>query len=518
MEKKGVFLREATGLVRGLGTLDALWVNISLLGLLFSTFFVASAAPVVGGDALLGTLLPIAGFFLVGIVFVYIGSKVPRVAADYVYVSRFLSPPLGFVGNAGYFVSAVPVFMGITGVVIQSFGLIPMLYTLGYYYNNPSLTSLAGTLSTPSYMLTLGALEIILPGLIPLFGTRVFRTVQRVIIPLAILGALTILAVEIAVPSSTAINNLNTFANSFGFSGNLYNNVTANSAAAPASINFVNTLSLNAVYVVGFSFIISSIYIAGEVRNVRKSMIFSMLGTLLVAAFFFAVITFFEYRQFGYGFISQYTNLALYQFVNPIPTAPYVNLLAAVASGSVIVSIFIFVVTLLQLLSYQVSASFVGSRLLFSYSIDKVLPAFVADINPRFHAPVKAIAITIIFGLIGLLLFSIPVTSSTAFALSGIGVAIVILFPEIVACAAVAKTAWKAERKYAVIAIISIPYLIFTLYQYLTVPAIGANLPLSYQLLAGEIILLFVIFYVSKVVRKRQGVPLDLIFKEIPPE
>lgn len=114
-EKRNVFLRESSGLVREFSLADAIWFNIALVGLLFSTYYVSSTAPLVGGNPLVGLILPLVGFFLAGFVFSHISSKVPRTAADYVYVSRNLHPALGFVGNAGYFVATVPLFMGITG-------------------------------------------------------------------------------------------------------------------------------------------------------------------------------------------------------------------------------------------------------------------------------------------------------------------------------------------------------------------------------------------------------------------
>jgi len=68
------------------------------------------------------------------------------------------------------------------------------------------------------------------------------------------------------------------------------------------------------------------------------------------------------------------------------------------------------------------------------------------------------------------------------------------------------------------ISIFALIYLIYTFYQYLTIPAIGADSLLGYAILAGSIAVLFIIFYTAKFIRAKQGIDFDIIFKEIPPE
>ncbi|AKA72929.1 amino acid permease [Saccharolobus solfataricus] len=515
--KKGAFLRESSGLVREFGILDALWFNIALLGLLFSTYYVASTGPLVGGNPLLGLLLPIVGFFLVGIIFSYVGSKVPRVAADYVYVSRNLHPALGFVGNAGYFLATVPLFMGITGITLQTFGLIPLLTILGYYTHNPSLIVVGSQIdSNPYLIMVIGAVEIVIMSLIPIFGNKVYRAFQWIAIPLALIAAIGMIIVEASVPHSLAIARLNNFASVYANVSNLYANVTSSNAPVPAYYNIYNIISLNPVYVVGFSYIINTIYVAGEVRNPKRSMPISILGTLIITGFIFTAALALEYNQFGYDFTTKMMYLSIVQGTLPIPT-PYLDLLEGIASGNIVLGVLFALASIVQLLMYLSAASFVGSRLLFSYAMDRIMPDFVGDVSEKRHVPIKAIILSMIAGLIGLTVFTLPVTSAGAFLLSSVAVAILMLFPMAILSIAVLKTE-KNENKIRIIAALSIIYLIYTFYQYLTVPAIGADSIVGYGILAGSIVILFIIFYVAKFIRARQGIDFNLIFKEIPPE
>ncbi|MBB5254052.1 amino acid permease [Sulfurisphaera ohwakuensis] len=515
--RKPVFLRESSGLVREFGILDALWFNIALLGLLFSTYYVTSTGPLVGGSPILGLLLPLGGFFLVGWLFSYIGSKIPRVAADYVYVSRNLHPAVGFVGNAGYFVATVPLFMGISGITLQTFGLIPFLTILGYYTHNPTLISLGSTIdSNPYLIMAIGATEIVIMSLIPIFGNRVYKVMQWIAIPLALIAAVGMIIVEITVPSHVAISRLNSFALYYANVTNLYENVTRSNVAVPAYYNIYNIISLNPVYVVGFSYIINTVYIAGEVRNPKRSLPLSILGTLVITGFIFTAALALEYNQFGYDFTTKMMYLSIVQGTLPIPT-PYLDILEGVASGNVILGALFALASIIQLLMYLAAASFVGSRLLFSYAMDRIMPDFVGDVSEKRHVPIKAILLSMAAGLIGLIVFTLPVTSAVAFLLSSVAVAILMLFPMSVVAIAVLRTE-KENKIIRLVSIFGLIYLIFTFYQYLTVPAIGADTVIGYGILAGSISVLFIIFYVAKLIRSRQGIDFDLIFKEIPPE
>ncbi|BFH74022.1 APC family permease [Sulfurisphaera javensis] len=515
MEQKKIFLRESSGLVREFSLLDSLWFNISLLGLLFSTYYIASTGPLVGGNPIAGLIIPLVGFLLVGYLFSFIATKVPRVAADYVYVSRNLHPALGFVGNAGYFLATVPLFMGITGITLQTFGLIPLLTILGYYTHNYSLISLGATIDSNTYlMMGIGAAEIIIMSLIPIFGNKVYRIMQWAIIPLVLLVAILMIVIEATVPTSLAIQRLNNFALVYANVTNLYKNVTASTVPVPAYNNLINTISLNPVFVVGFSYVINTVYIAGEVRNPKKSMPFSILGTLLISGIIFTTALALEYYQYGYVFTSKMLYLSVVEGTLPIPT-PYLDLLEGIASGNIVLGVLFALVSLLQLLMYLTAASFVGSRLLLSYAMDRIMPDFVGDVDEKRHIPIKAILLSMTAGLIGLIMFSLPVTSAVAFLLSSVATALLMLFPMSVVSIAVIKNEKGIMRG---IAIASLVYLLFTFYQYLTVPAIGANTLTGYAILAGSIAVLFIIFYTAKFVRGKQGIDFNLIFKEIPPE
>jgi amino acid transporter len=336
-----------------------------------------------------------------------------------------------------------------------------------------------------------------------------------------------------------ASTRLDSFVRQNGFysnSTNYYQSIINSPAAFfPTFNDSGNTLALNAVIVVGLSYIISSIYIAGEVKTVKRTMPFSILGALLITTLIFYLSIVLEYNALGYNFTASLYSLAIVgspQYV--IPVYPYLNILVGIVSGLPLLGAVLSIITLLQMLSYQASASFVGGRLLLAYSFDRIIPRALGYVSDRFHNPVKAIVTSLIIGLMGVVIFALLPTA-IAFLLSSLAIAILIVFPILIAGVAVLRYRVAKSKEFkagplgsiwlgkllVVSGAVTVVYSAFSLYQYVTDPALGVAGP--YQNIAAEIgigsmVILFVVFYVAKLWNQKRGVPFDVIFKELPPE
>lgn len=532
-----VFLRNATGLRREFGVLDTIWINLSLVGIVFSITFVAFESPLVAGDPLTGGLIAFVGMFIVGLSFSIVSILVPRTAGDYVFTSRYLHPALGFVGNAGYFVATVPMFIGITITTIETFGFSSLFAYWGLVYHSASYINLAATLySNIGYEFALGAVTTIIFAMLPFFGYRLYKALNKVILPLIILGVIVMFGILAFTSKSTAWARLDALATPFG------NSTFAESingmSTAPAA-NFSGTLALNGIYVVGFSYIISAIYVAGEVKQVQRNMPLAILGTLLITLVMFAGGTLLLYHALGYQFLyNAYTTTVVnFGTLSPLPAAfvPYINFFAAAISGNTALGTFIIIVSILQLLWYQTNAVFIGARLLLSYSFDKIMPSFMGDVSTKYHVPAKGMIVSLIIGLIAGVFFVLPSASSAAFALSTAAVAIIVLFP--ITVVGIAMISFRVSHKkeyeqsavaktylgggvYWFAAIFTVVYGLFTFYQYLTNPNVfgAAGSVLGYEYIFIPIVILFVIYYISKLINARRGVQFSKIFAEIPPE
>jgi glutamate:GABA antiporter len=533
-DKQSIFLRQATGLVRSFGVADAIWTNLSLVGIVFSLTYIASTAPLVGGDPVVAGLIALVGMFFVALAFASVSILTPRTAGDYVFTSRYLHPALGFVGNAGYFVSTIPLFMGITITTIESFGFSSLFAYLGLYFNNIGMTNLAVLLETKwQYELALGGGLTVLVGLLPFFGYGIYKALNNIILPLILIAVAVMFYVLATTSPATSASRLDAFAGN----GTLVQSVTAASGLAALPEHGVfRDFALNAVYVVGFSYIISAIYVAGEVKQVKRNMPIAILGTLLITLAIFAGATLLSYHAFGYNFLSNLYTLSIVDLKSPFAVTPYLNFLTAGISGNVYVGSFVIIVSIIQLLWYQTNAVFIGGRLLLSYSFDRIMPSFMGDVSERFHVPVKGMVVALIIGLLAGLIFVLPSTSGDAFLMSGAAVAIILLFP--ITVVGIALLVFRFRRKaefnnsslaksilggplYIIAAVVTIVYALATFVEYATnatlFPTPGGTTE-ALELIFVPIIVLFVIYYIARAINSRRGVKFDLIFKEIPPE
>jgi len=164
---------------------------------------------------------------------------------------------------------------------------------------------------------------------------------------------------------------------------------------------------------------------------------------------------------------------------------------------------------------------------MFAWSFDRVIPTSLADVNPRFHTPTKAIILTGIITVFGSALVEF---TPYAYAMlnTAAGTATVWLFAAIAAAIIpfrLKDTYEKSAGRFnigkiplmTIVAAIDVPVLAWTIYMAMTTPAIGATGSLALMILAGAYLSGFIAYWVSRAIRKSQGINLDLVFKEIPP-
>src|SRR5215217_4055443 len=96
--ERAVFVRKATGLVRGWSTRDAFIYATFSINLITLGLYIFGYAPFIPEGSLLWAVL-LAGFYLVvqGITYASLIAAMPRAGGDYVWISRVLGGGVGFV-------------------------------------------------------------------------------------------------------------------------------------------------------------------------------------------------------------------------------------------------------------------------------------------------------------------------------------------------------------------------------------------------------------------------------------
>src|SRR3954451_13510450 len=96
--ERAVFVRKATGLVRGWSTRDAFIYATFSINLITLGLYIFGYAPFISGSSLIFAVLIGGGYLVVqGITYASLIAAMPRAGGDYVWISRVLGGGIGFV-------------------------------------------------------------------------------------------------------------------------------------------------------------------------------------------------------------------------------------------------------------------------------------------------------------------------------------------------------------------------------------------------------------------------------------
>jgi hypothetical protein len=146
VNRPGIFLRESTGLVREIGPLTALLMNIAFIA--FTTGFIlllSSTFNFPRGNPMIAVMISAVLFLPLTVLLNRVGITYYRTASDYIFITRNLNPSIGFASMFMFtidqmFFNAVLTSLGITA------GLAPSLYAIGLSNHDRALTVIGSTL------------------------------------------------------------------------------------------------------------------------------------------------------------------------------------------------------------------------------------------------------------------------------------------------------------------------------------------------------------------------------------
>ena len=536
MPEQIAFARKASGLVRGLSFIDAFGVGFMNQGLTPSMWVMISLGLGVytGGNLIIATLLSALlcgiGFSLVwGI----LGGSMPRSGGEYIYNSRIISPVIGIAESFGN------AFVWIMWIyVLAPWTVDPGLVMLFQFLNMPA----AAEFCTQPIALFLIATLVNIGGLLfVVFGMKVFAAAQKVIMVLAVGGAVVILLVFTFTSREAFVAAWNGLAAQFGsldYQGFLTTARAAMEEAGdvlPKTWNWFDTLGVMVAgsWLFAYSYCIT--FIAGEVKRPDKTIILANLSAILVPAFFMLWLALALYRTVGFEFLSATAwvdnmgeGLAGYTF----PWSPNFVGLAAVINHSPIVTILMALSFILFNL-WWVALSFLAfPRILFAWGMDRMGPKWFADIDYRWASPVKNHILCFILGEIGIALYAFWQNPMTG--LSVTGLEIVSVFGVTAIAAAIfpftkkARHIWETSpyKNWKVLGIpattiggvVNLIYLAILFYFFLVMPDLEGLAIGSVALYAVILGLGILWYYYWKARNKQVGVDVSMTFGELPPD
>ena len=526
-----VFLRDATGLVRSLGFLDQFVISQGITAIIIGFIFTALYAPYFfpGADlrivVILGTIPALAMAYIYGV----FSAGMPRSGGDYVWSSRILGPLYGAVQMVFLFVTAI-VIMGLPGTAFVSMGLSQVFFSLGATESNQYLLGIANTLLQPVPGWAITMLLAVVGTMIGLAGLRFFRYYYRVATILFLIGNVGFIVLLATVNQSTFPGIFNSAMQAAG-SNATYNNVIQQAQAGGAlasGFSLQNTLLASIPWgfltYTGWNF---GTYLAGETKNVQKSMTKALVLSTIMTAVFLVVMSIMVYSAFGSNFLNAASYIAS---SNPsaLPTLPTTTMLLSLTNPTIALFLAVTVVPGFALTCFGYLATLPG--MLFAASFDRLLPSKFADVGERLHTPYIAVIFT---GVVWALWMT--VLAFGGFASSWLNTSIVapigFLLPLLAAALfpvvkpELFKRTVGAVASSAVVIITSligvvafIVYIIAETFPISSGTFLGTSLTLAYEVVIVLAAIGTAIYLVAKVRMARQGISISHLYAELPPE
>ena len=541
-----LYVRQSSGLVREASVVDAIIFNAVFSApvgatLAFGIFYALGSFP--GADIVQALLIAFVVNIPVVIMMSMMASAMPRTGGDYVWISRILHPSVAVFSN---FAAAVSALIG-AAFWARSFAVLalgPALAVLGAVTQNSALINAGNAVSGSDatgqwWTFGLGLLLIVILAIAMSAGTKTSFRVQNVCWIIATVGTFLAFIALLISSNQSFIANFNAFAQPFTHSANSFQAIQ--DAAAKTGFVFLgghqfsSTLPVVAIIMTFMMWNWWSVYIAGELKsagNLRRQLSI-MIGALVWDSLFMIIGVLLLYHSATEQFIASINALA----GTPgylLPVAPFYNLMASIAANNSVFALLIAVSFIFWNLPAMFPNTFMPVRTIFAWSFDRILPSRLSDVNERTRAPIPAIIVASII-VAGILAWS--VLSSSFFTLLSMGVLAGVIT---ILCVSVSAIAFPFRRPdlfrnspantriasiplLPIVAVLSIAvmiglaYLVLSYQQFgIATPQLG---PLPGFIFMGALIVIgLVIFFVARFVRARQGINLDLIYKELPPE
>jgi amino acid transporter len=524
MASKPVFLREATGLVKGMSVWDAFWINSmsSASGGLIAPLYIFAVGPIVfpGGDYLIACVGYLFIMTAQSLAYAFLTAVMPRSGGDYVFVSRTIHPVVGLFANFN--------------LTFWNFGF----FAFVCFYETTYLSRLMGDFGvtgpaawaiTPVGTFAIGTVVVVLCGLLVLRGVRNYFKFQNFVIIVSLIALVVVVGILwIDAPIFHQAFNQWAIANNAASGPDPYQTVISTAASqgyTNPGFSVWATLGLMPIVYSIANYNNVSSYVSGEMKNAQsfKSQVIALVGSVVANTIMIGAIVGVLIYTVGYTFLSSVVYSA-----TSFPSIPttwdfFVRILTPQYMWFIDASMVLicFTVTALELLF--------ATRCIFAWSFDRVVPTKLAAVSDRFHSPINSVLLSMALAelLLGLMTFTgvIALYSASAFGtvvtffIASVAVAIFPYWRKRIFETSAVKYRFAGIPAMTIAGLLSALALVFVSYYFIAMPVLAGYSTITGYTLIGLIVASALVYYGSKTYHQRkEGMDIRLTFAEIPPE
>jgi amino acid transporter len=547
-----LFLRKATGLVRTWGLLDILafnsWIN-PCTGM-FTSFVLIYAFFWPGANLFLGILIGTIGATFQTLVYAMFVSTMPRAGGEYVWMSRTLPwPIIGYVLPLVGWCMVLPIWCVLEAVGLSGLYLQPMAAALGNM-------DAALWFMTPDGVFMSSIVVIVVIVLVTVAGMKwCGRLMSSSYVVGGLISAIVITIVLLSFTQSQFIAAHDSFyAKNLGISG-AYQAVIDEAKVAwqwpiygLGEWTWAPTLSFVALLAYANAWSMWGAPLYGEVRGASEMKVsfLSMGGSNLLNTGLLVILLLAWIRLVGYDFF-QASNLLYGTFVFSgfDPTAasllyqgtkvwpmlwPSPLVVVLQITGNAFITIVLGILVTYYALVLWCLGYLPAIRILFAMAFDRVLPSPVAGLYTTRKIPIVGLAVIVAFGLANAALY-IYVPGFVTLTMMGTVVLVISFIATSLTAIVLPRrlpALWNASvaSKYKIgrIPLVSIAGIIssfffgWIIYKWISDPTFGVAVPISAAYFLAYYIGAIILYLVMKSYRKRQGIDINLIHREVPVE
>jgi len=538
-ERPTLFLRKATGLVRGWSVRDSmiyacLSTNVVTLGMVA---WAEDQSSFPRGQLI--TSIVISGIWVSFLILAYTGLVVtiPRAGGDYVWQSRILGSGIGFVLAATGWWFILWLWAPIYGNILSKQLFQPLWATLGSPGGAQWFASHNGT-----FVVTL--LTIVLAGVLVSIGMAGYARVQKWCFYGGLLGTAIIVILLLITSRASFISSYDTYAGKIFGIKNAYAFTNSDAVktvgyTAPSlgfgplgqSMLLVPFMMFYLLWPNWGTTLYGEVRGASDFRRVFSGMFIGLWTSVLLSVVFLLLFA----KTFGWAFYqngnAEFTSVL---FAGPgkaaLPIFPYPVLLVSWLVHNSVFQVILLLLMGLWFFGWVGTLFLSSTRVIFAAAFDRVLPDKAAEVSEKRRVPFYSLVLMLLPAVgLGALFsynttfagYTLDATLVIAVTYLGSAIAVVILplrKPDLWYASPASKVKLFGVPVVPVAGVITIALLVYNLYEWLSNDLYGVNKHDSLYYMGGMYVLAIVIYIIARVVRSRQGIDLGLINKEIPVE
>lgn len=531
-----VFSRKASGLIRVAGGLDVFIYNIGLvsvgIAIALNQYYGPSLYP--GASVWVSTLLATIGMFFVAATFYFWSVVFPRSGGVYVALSRALHPGVAFVASL-LETFILMYYAALAASLIVTVGLSSFFATVGALSGNEAMGGWAAALAGPQGIFWTGSGILVAAALLLSSGTRRYFAVQRILFAIAVIGTVVLAAVLLFGSRETFQANLTKLT---GLEAGSVISTAVESGWQRTGFSSGATMAFLVWPLLPLLGGVQSVALGGEIKKVSRAQLYGMLGAVAAAGLTIALFAVLSDKAFGFDFQGAVAWNSINGAVDAsteasIGAAPWVTVLAGILSNNVILAA-IIMTTFVAWIWFWIPAEIAyTTRTMIAWSFDRLAPNRLGHVSERFGTPIVAIWLSAVVSIVFMYFIAFKAIALLSLiegivVVWGLAMVAAIVFPylrkDFFAVSPAAKSRIAGLPAMTVTGVVALAFFILAgvllwTDEIAAGPLItpGAWKP-EFWMVAGVLVLGTAWYVGTKLYRRRQGIDIDLAFRQIPIE